>query len=78
MSETQFELLISIRKKLLESLKEIDDEIVLTDWRHLANRGEKLLAIKSYRREHDCTLTFAKKVVDDFVDMLDGKEIQSD
>lgn len=62
--------LLQIRTNLQNSLKLIDDELIKLDWRHLVNRGEYILAIKSYREEHGGGLKEAKDVVDAFQKLL--------
>ena len=62
--------LLSIRENLTDALDKVDNEIVKNDWRHLANRGQKILAIKTYYRKHNSTLTEAKSTVEAFIEMI--------
>lgn len=64
------EHLLQIRANLQNSLKLIDDELIKLDWRHLINREEYILAIKSYRGEHSVSLKEAKDAVDAFRELL--------
>lgn len=65
-----FDGLLEIRHHLRDAIDKIDEDLIQMDWRHLANRGESLLAIKSYRREHNCGLMEARDMVRSFCDML--------
>ena len=38
-------------KQISLELNAVTKEIIMTDWRHLANRGERCLAMQSYRLE---------------------------
>ena len=64
------EQLFELRNNLQKSINAIDEELIAMDWRHLVNRDECILAIKSYRREHNVTLMEAKRMVDSFREMM--------
>lgn len=64
------EQLMELRSILKKALDTIEVELIAMDWRHLVNRDECILAIKSYRREHNVTLMDAKRMVDSFREMM--------
>ena len=64
------EQLMELRSILKKALDTIEVELIAMDWRHLVNRDECILAIKSYRREHNVTLIEAKRMVDSFREMM--------
>lgn len=71
------ETLLDIRKHLNELQTVLDAELVKLDWRHLAMRGEKILAIKAYRiqesKGENIYLTEAKKAVEEWVEFMNKK-----
>ena len=64
------EQLFELRNNLQKSINVTEEELIAMDWRHLVNRDECILAIKSYRREHNVTLIEAKRMVDSFREMM--------
>ena len=68
-------------KQISLELNAVTKEIIMTDWRHLANRGERFLAMQSYRLEAEmsgCPIgpLEAFKHIDSFIKMLNfGKKI---
>ena len=64
------EQLLELRDNLRKSIETIDAELINLDWRHWVNRGEMILAIKSYRHTHIVRLKEAKDVVDAFRELI--------
>lgn len=69
--------LLDIRKHLNEVQTLLNEELVKLDWRHLAMRGEKLLAIMAYRKQESkgetIYLTDAKKAVEEWIEFMNKK-----
>ena len=69
--------LLDIRKHLNEIQTLLNEELVKLDWRHLAMRGEKLLAIMAYRKQESkgetIYLTDAKKAVEEWIEFMNKK-----
>lgn len=69
--------LLEIRKRLDEVQTLLSDELIKLDWRHLAMRGEKILAIKAYRIQESkgetIYLSEAKKAVEDWIEFMNNK-----
>ena len=61
-----FDELFEVRQHLQESVRMIENELLKTDWRHLANRGLTVLAIRAYRQSHNCAILEAKEMVESF------------
>lgn len=66
-------------KQISLELNAVAKEISMTDWRHLASRGERFLAMLSYRLEAEmsgCPIGVfeAFKHVDSFIKMLNKEE----
>ena len=66
-------------KSVAELVDAVTKEIIMTDWRHLANRGERCLAMQSYRLEAEmsgCPIgpLEAFKHIDSFMNMLKGEQ----
>lgn len=62
--------LVSVRTQLMNALNTIDNEILEYDWQHLANRDLKILAIRAYRKNYDCSIMEAKEKVEAFIDLI--------
>lgn len=69
--------LLEIRKRLDEVQTLLSDELIKLDWRHLAMRGEKILAIMAYRKQESkgetIYLTEAKKAVEEWIAFMNNK-----
>jgi hypothetical protein len=69
--------LLEIRKRLDEVQTLLSDELIKLDWRHLAMRGEKILAIKAYRIQESkgetIYLSEAKKAVEEWIAFMNNK-----
>jgi len=69
--------LLEIRKRLDEVQTLLSDELIKLDWRHLAMRGEKILAIMAYRKQESkgetIYLTEAKKAVEEWIAFINSK-----
>lgn len=70
--------LLEIRKHLNDIQTLLNDELIKLDWRHLAMRGEKILAIMAYRKQESkgetIYLTEAKKAVEEWIAFMDRKD----
>lgn len=71
--------LLEIRKHLNDVQTLLNDELIKLDWRHLAMRGEKILAIMAYRKQESkgetIYLTEAKKAVEEWIAFMDQQVI---
>ena len=69
--------LLDIRKQLNEIQTLLNEELVKLDWRHLALRDEKILAIMAYRKQESkgetIYLTEAKKAVEEWIAFINSK-----
>lgn len=69
--------LLDIRKHLNEIQTLLNEELIKLDWRHLAMRDEKVLAIMAYRKQEfkgeTIYLSEAKKAVEDWVAFINSK-----
>ena len=69
--------LLDIRKHLNEIQTLLNEELVKLDWRHLAMRDEKVLAIMAYRKQESkgetIYLTDAKKAVEEWIEFMNEK-----
>ena len=69
--------LLQIRKQLNDIQTLLDVELMKLDWRHLATRGEMILAIKAYRIQESkgevIYLSEAKKAVEDWIEFMNNK-----
>lgn len=70
--------LLEIRKHLNDIQTLLNDELIKLDWRHLAMRGEKILAIMAYRKQESkgetIYLTEAKKAVEEWIEFMNKKD----
>lgn len=67
-----FDQLLKVRSELMSAVETIDNELLKTDWRHFANRGLKILAIRAYSRQHKSYIKEAKEAVENFMKFLDS------
>ena len=69
--------LLDIHKHLNDIQTLLSNELVKLDWRHLAMRGEKILAIMAYRQQESkgetIYLTDAKKAVEEWIEFMNKK-----
>lgn len=69
--------LLDIRKHLNEIQTLLNEELIKLDWRHLAMRDEKVLAIMAYRQQESkgetIYLTDAKKAVEEWIEFMNKK-----
>lgn len=62
--------LVEMHEALSEQIRKLEEKICENDWRHLANRKLKFLAIIACRRQNDkVTLCEAKEKVESFMAM---------
>ena len=60
-------------------LNAVTKEIIMTDWRHLANRGERVMAMQAFRYEKEQQNETvgpkeALEHIDSFMNMLKGEQ----